>query len=100
MLLSTCRHMTDFPGVFQLHSPGQVPLRMNSHVDEERAKDQQVGPVVDGVLYQRRFDFPGDGEASRASVRLHERQQQPEDTQQAFNKPQWKHRSVDGSESD
>lgn len=55
---------------------------MNGHVDEQRAKDQQVGPVVDGVFYQSGFDFAGDGEASRASVRLHEGQQQPDNTQQ------------------
>lgn len=50
---------------------------MNRHVDEQRAEDQQVGAVVDGVLNERRLDLPGDGEPSGASVRLHEGQQQP-----------------------
>lgn len=59
-------------------SPGQVPLRVHGHVDEQRAEDEQVRAVVDGVLYQRRLHLPRDGEAAGASVRLHEGQQQPE----------------------
>lgn len=45
---------------------------MDGHVDEQRAEDEQVGAVVDGVLYQSRLDLPGDGEASGTGVRLHE----------------------------
>lgn len=65
----------------ELHSPGQMPLRMNSHVDEQRPEDQQVRPVVDGVLNEGCLDLTGDGESSRSSVRLHEGQQQPEKRQ-------------------
>lgn len=65
-----------------VHSPGQVPLRMNGHVDEQRAEDEQVGPIINSILYQSCFNLPGDGETSRASVRLHEGQQQPENTSQ------------------
>lgn len=53
---------------------------MNGHVNEQRAENEQVCPVINGVLNQCRFDLPGDGEASGASVRLHEGQQQPDDT--------------------
>ena len=65
-------------------SPGQVPLRMHGHVDEQRAEDQQVRPVVDGVLDESRLDLAGDGEASGASVGLHEGQQQPGRESQSF----------------
>lgn len=63
-----------------VHSPGEVPLRMNSHIYEQRAEDEQVGPVINSILYQRCFNFPSDGEASRAGVGLHEGQQQPANT--------------------
>lgn len=53
---------------------------MNGHVNEQRAENEQVCPVINGILNQCRFDFPGDGEAPGASVRLHEGQQQPDDT--------------------
>lgn len=64
----------------RVHSPGEAQLRMNGHINEQRAENEQVCPVINGVLNQCRFDLPGDGEASGASVRLHEGQQQPDDT--------------------
>lgn len=70
--------------LLSVHSPGEVPLRMNSHIYEQRAEDEQVGPVINSILYQRRFNFPSDGEASRAGVGLHEGQQQPANTTQTF----------------
>lgn len=50
------------------HSPGQLPLRMNSHIYEQRAEDEQIGAIVNCILYQCCFNLPGDGEASGASV--------------------------------
>lgn len=50
---------------------------MNSHVYEQGAENEQVGAVINGVLDQRSFDLPSDGEASGAGVRLHEGKQQP-----------------------
>lgn len=50
---------------------------MNSHIYEHRAKDEQIGAIVNCILYQCCFNLPGDGEASRASVWLHKGQQKP-----------------------
>ena len=58
-------------------SPGEVPLGVHGYVDEQRAEDEQVGAIVDGVLDERRLHLAPDGEAAGAGVRLHERQQQP-----------------------
>lgn len=63
-----------------IHSPGQMPLGMNSHVYEQRAEDEQVGAVINGIFDQRCFDLPSDGETSGAGIRLHEGQQQPDRT--------------------
>lgn len=60
-----------------MSSPGEVQLRMDRHIDEQRAEDQQVGPVVNGVFDERRFDLPCDGEPSGSGVGLHEGQKEP-----------------------
>lgn len=55
----------------RLCSPGQVPPGMHSDINEQRAKDEQVGPIINSILYQCCFNLPSDREASRAGIRLH-----------------------------
>lgn len=51
-----------------VYRPGEVPLRMHSHIDEKRAEDEKVCAIIDGILNQGRLDLSSDGESSRASI--------------------------------
>lgn len=59
------------------HWPWEVEFGAHGHIDEQRAEDEQVGTIVDGVLNQSCLHLPRDGETTRACVWLHERDEQP-----------------------
>lgn len=46
------------------HKPGEVPLRIDGDVDEQRAEDEQVRAVIDGVFNEGRFNLSRDGETT------------------------------------
>lgn len=50
---------------------------MHGHVDEERAENEQVSAIIDGVLDECSLYFARDREAPRAGIRLHEWQKKP-----------------------
>lgn len=54
---------------------------MSSGVDEKRDEDEKIGAVIDCIFNQSRLYLPHSGESSCPSIRLHEGQQQPADTQ-------------------
>lgn len=65
----------EFSGL--VYRPGEVPLRMHSHIDEKRAEDEKVCAIVDCILNQGRLDLSSNGESSRAGIWLHEWQKEP-----------------------
>ncbi len=60
-----------------VYRPGELPLRMHSHVNEKRAEDEKICAIIDGILNEGRLDLSSNGESSRTSIRLHERQKEP-----------------------
>lgn len=54
---------------------------MSSGVDEKRDEDEKIGAVIDCIFNQSRLYLPHSGESSCPSIRLHEGQQQPADTE-------------------
>ena len=64
--------------------PVNVNVRSNHQIDEEDTKDDEIGTIVNGVLYEGCLELASHSEIPCRSIRLHHGQQQPTDKQSSY----------------